>query len=84
MTEDDPLPRLLLAVLGGTITMTGSATGGIAPKLTADDLLAAVPALGQVARIEPVSPLALPGASLTLADLLGVAALVRTRLRGRL
>ena len=77
MTDASGLPRLLLAVLGGTITMTGSGTGGIAPKLTAGDLLAAVPALGEVARIEPVSPLQLPGASLTLADLLGVAALVK-------
>lgn len=42
-------PRLLFLSLGGTITMVPSEGGGIAPKLGAEELVASVPALGEVA-----------------------------------
>ena len=76
------LPRVLLVSLGGTITMTPGSGGGIVPTLTGADLVAAVPALKTVAEIEAVSPFRLPGASLTLAHLRDVAALIDTRLAG--
>lgn len=70
-------PRVLVLALGGTIAMTGGAAGGIAPSLTASDLLAAVPGLEAVARVEARSPLRLPGASLTLGMLGQVARMLR-------
>lgn len=76
------LPRVLLVSLGGTITMTPGAGGGIAPTLTGADLVAAVPALKDIAEVEAVSPFRLPGASLTLSHLREVAALVEGRLTG--
>lgn len=74
------LPRVLLVSLGGTITMTPGAGGGIAPTLTGADLVAAVPALKDIAEIEAVSPFRLPGASLTLSNLRDVALLLGERL----
>lgn len=74
------LPRVLLVSLGGTITMTPGAGGGIAPTLTGADLVAAVPALKDIAEIEAISPFRLPGASLTLSNLRDVALLLGERL----
>lgn len=74
------LPRVLLVSLGGTITMTSNAGGGITPTLTGADLVEAVPALANVAEIEAVSPFRLPGSSLTFANLREVAQLITTRL----
>ena len=73
-------PRVLLVSLGGTITMTPGGSGGIAPTLTGADLVAAVPALKDIAEIEAVSPFRLPGASLTLTHLRDVALLLGERL----
>ena len=75
-------PKLLLVSLGGTITMTASAGPGIVPTLTGADLIAAVPALAEVADIEAISPFRLPGPSLTLAHLRQVAQLLNERLAG--
>ena len=66
-------PRLLVLSLGGTITMVPSAEGGITPKLGAAELVASVPALGEVAQIEAQSPFRLPSPSLTTANLVDVA-----------
>jgi L-asparaginase len=62
--------------------MTASAGPGIVPTLTGADLVAAVPALAEVADIEAVSPFRLPGPSLTLAHLREVARLLNARLAG--
>ena len=70
-----PLPKVLLIALGGTITMTRGASGTIAPTLTAADLVQAVPGIAAIADIEAVSPLTVPGASLSIDDVLAVAAL---------
>ena len=75
-----PRPRILFVSLGGTITMTPAAEGGSRPTLRAEDLMQAVPALSDVVEISAASPLQLPGASLSLADLLQVAQLVETHL----
>ncbi|MFO0875685.1 MAG: asparaginase [Phycisphaerales bacterium] len=66
-------PRLLFLSLGGTITMVPSASGGIAPKLGAAELVASVPELGDVGEIEARSPLRLPSPSLTTANLVDLA-----------
>jgi len=75
-------PKLLLVSLGGTITMTASGGPGIVPTLTGADLVAAVPALADVADIEAISPFRLPGPSLTLAHLRNVAMLLNERMTG--
>lgn len=67
------LPRILVLSLGGTITMVQDASGGIAPKLGAAELVASVPALAEVARIEARSPFRLPSPSITMANMLEVA-----------
>ncbi len=76
------IAKILMVSLGGTITMTRSAAGGIVPTLTAADLVAAAPGIDKVAAIETLSPLRKPGASLTLDDLITIAALLRERLAG--
>ncbi len=67
------LPRILVLSLGGTITMVQDASGGIAPRLGAAELVASVPALAEVARIEARSPFRLPSPSITMANMLEVA-----------
>lgn len=71
------LPRILVVSLGGTITMTGGAAGGIAPTLTADHLIASVPHLAAVARLEAITQFTLPGASLSVQNLVEVAQRLR-------
>jgi len=73
-------PRLLFLSLGGTITMVPSDSGGIAPKLGAAELVASVPALGEIAHIEARSPFKLPSPSLSGANLVDVAREVQAAL----
>jgi L-asparaginase len=74
------LPRVLLISTGGTITMTSSAGAGIAPTLSGEDLVRAVPELANKADLDVVSFSTKPGASLTLEDLVGIAAMLDARL----
>ncbi|WAC28298.1 asparaginase [Ancylobacter sp. SL191] len=76
------LPRLLVLSLGGTITMTGSGTGGIAPTLGAAELVAAVPGLAEVAQIEARSPFKVGSSSLTVENILSVAATIEAGFDG--
>lgn len=69
-------PRVLVLALGGTIAMTRTEGGGIEPRLSGADLVAAVPGLEDVADILARSPLQLPGASLTMDDLVHVAKMI--------
>ena len=73
-------PRILVVSLGGTITMTRGASGGMTPTLSATELLGAVARLDEVAAVETVSPMTLPSASLTIDDVLGVSVLIDQRL----
>lgn len=73
-------PRIAVFALGGTIAMTRTENGVITPSLSGAALLAAVPGLHEVAEIEVNSPLQMPGASLTVPDILIVAAQVRAAL----
>jgi len=77
-----PKPRRVLVVsLGGTITMTAAANGGVVPALAAHDLLAAVPGLADLdVAVETVDFRRLPGASLSLADVTALSRLVRQHL----
>ncbi len=89
MTDDRPkdpragtLPRIAVLSLGGTIAMIPSADGGVAPALSASDLVAAVPGLGAVAAVEARSFRQLPGAHLTFDDLDQLAEAVEAAVAG--
>jgi len=70
--------HVAVASLGGTITMTASRDGdGVRPTLSAHDLVAAVPALAEVARLETETLATLPGASLAPADVMDALAWAR-------
>jgi L-asparaginase len=69
--------------LGGTIAMAADATGGAVPDRSPADLLAAIPGLpGTGIEVRPEEVRRVPGASIRIADLHAVAALVRQRLAG--
>lgn len=71
-------PRVAVASLGGTITMTRAATGrGVSPSMDAAELLDAVPALAEVANLEARTLSTLPSASLSVADILHALAWAR-------
>ena len=72
-------PKILVVLLGGTITMTPSRSGGVVPTLGVEELIAGVPGLVEHAILELVSLFGLPGASLTLQHLVEVAALLLDR-----
>ena len=60
------LPKVSIAALGGTITMTvPSGETGVVPTLTADALVATVPQLSDIAELSVATLSILPGASLT-------------------
>lgn len=64
-------PRVALASLGGTITMTPTSSG-VVPTAGAADLTAAVPGLVEIADLEVETLFTKPGASLDFADVLNV------------
>ncbi|PFG39042.1 asparaginase [Georgenia soli] len=65
------LPHVAVGSLGGTITMTRRPAGqGVLPTLGAQELIAAVPQLAEIAHIEATTLASLPGASLSFHDLI--------------
>ncbi len=65
-------PKVVLATLGGTISMAPPAPGhGAVPTTTAEQMLAAAPELAALADLSVETLLMKPGASLTLDDALG-------------
>jgi L-asparaginase len=78
MSRDD-LPSVGVLALGGTIASTGS--GGVTPRLTADELVQSVPGLAEVARIDADTFRQVPSPELTLADLVALAKEIDERLR---
>jgi L-asparaginase len=77
MTEPSS-PTIAVIALGGTIAMNATAgQAGVMPALSADDLLSAVPGLGDLEiELEALTFRTLPSASLTFADLTALAALI--------
>jgi L-asparaginase len=74
-------PRVLVVGLGGTIAMTSTAGGGVAPSLSAQQLVDAVPGLADIGvDLEVNSFRNRPGASLTIDDLTEVAGLIQKHL----
>jgi L-asparaginase len=78
-----PAAHVAVFTLGGTIAMTGPAggAGGVVPALGGQQLLLAVPGLAALGTCIGVHEFRqLPGASLTIADILELAAEVRRRI----
>jgi len=76
----EPARRVVVFGLGGTIAMTASASGGVSPSLSAEQLLAAVPGLDRSGiDLTVVDFRRLPGASLTFADLIALSDAVDDR-----
>jgi L-asparaginase len=85
LIDDSRPPRVLVISLGGTITMTSAASGGVVPALSADQLLATVPGLAELEiTVETLDFRRLPGASLRWLDLTALTAEVGDRLTGGL
>lgn len=61
-------PRVSVGSLGGTIAMTSESGAAVTPTLSADDLVAAVPGLAEVASLDAVTLAVLPSASLGYDD----------------
>jgi L-asparaginase len=78
---DADRPNVAVFALGGTIAMTPAPGGGVAPALSAADLLAAVPGLSDVgAELRVTDFRRVPGASLTLDDLFALATAINSTL----
>lgn len=76
-----PALRVVVFGLGGTIAMTATPTGGVAPALSAGQLVAAVPGLADTGiTIEVEDFRQLPGASLGFDDLTALSAAIEQRL----
>ena len=67
------VPRVAVFSTGGTIASKRSADGAASPKLTADDLIAAVPQLADVASIDAVSFRQVASSELTVSDVIALA-----------
>ncbi|HEY3034358.1 MAG TPA: asparaginase [Streptosporangiaceae bacterium] len=75
--------RVAVFTLGGTIAMKESPGGGVAPALSASDLLAAVPGLdGEGVELMVRDVANKPGASLSFGDVLGLADVIGAVLGG--
>ncbi|GAB1693437.1 asparaginase [Krasilnikovia sp. M28-CT-15] len=72
--------RIALYSLGGTIAMTPQASGGVAPALSARELLSAVPGLAETGiEVDVHDFRRLPGASLSFGDLRALATDIKAR-----
>ena len=65
--------RVAIFSTGGTIASKRSADGAASPNLTADELVAAVPQLADVANIAAVSFRQVASSELTVSDMIGLA-----------
>ena len=67
------VPRVTVFSTGGTIASKRSTEGAASPNLTADDLIAAVPQVTDVANIEAVSFRQVASSELTVSDVIALA-----------
>ena len=74
------LPAVSILSLGGTIAMAGGGGSGVVPALTAEDLVSAVPGLAKVARVTAASFRLVPGAHLSVGDVVALAGEVNRQL----
>jgi L-asparaginase len=83
MNEQAGLPRVTVFSLGGTIASTnpsaGETTGGVTPQLGAQDLVASVPQLHEVAELETVAFRQVPSGDLSVQDVIALAAQITER-----
>ena len=76
--SDSTARRVIVLGLGGTIAMTATSSGGVAPSLSAEQLIDAVPGLaGTGITVAAEDFRRLPGASLTIADVTSAAEAIR-------
>lgn len=75
-------PLVHVLGLGGTIAMRRDASGGAVPRLSSEDLVAAVPALAEVAEVTAETVDQRPGAALEIETLLRVRAQAAAALSG--
>lgn len=77
-TAPASLPRVEVFALGGTIASlpTGD-SAGVSPAVRLDDLVAAVPRLAEVARVQATQVLQVPSCEITVPDLVGLVARMR-------
>lgn len=66
------MPRISVISLGGTIAMTQGEGAGVVPTLDSAALIGAVPQLAEVAQIEAVSFRQVPGAHLSIEDIVSL------------
>lgn len=66
-------PKISVLAVGGTIAMTGDGGAGVLPKLDAQALVAAVPELESVARIQAYTLFTVPSCHLDLSMVLEIA-----------
>lgn len=77
MSGADERPVVSYGSLGGTITMTPQADGGIVPTLQASQLIASVPGLDQIVDVRAETLAQAPSASLTESQVLRAVAWAR-------
>ena len=80
MSGGGQLPRVSVLALGGTIASVVAEGAGAAPALSAEQLVASLPALGETARITADTFRQLPSPELTVADLIGLAEEITRRI----
>jgi L-asparaginase len=85
-TSPDPAaapPPITVISIGGTIAMTPVEAGdGVAPSLSAADLLRETPGLDRVARLSAISLRRLPGAHIELGDVIELGDMIERELEG--
>lgn len=77
MHQQSSRKTIAVVSLGGTITMTTQASGGVIPSLTSIDLLANLKLADLDLEIEPITLKKLPGAHLTPQDIVELAVCIR-------
>lgn len=73
MNGGERLPRVSVLALGGTIASAAVKGAGVAPALSAEQLVASLPALAETAEITADTFRQLPSPELTVADLIALA-----------
>ncbi|MFX0578305.1 asparaginase [Nocardia nepalensis] len=81
MSTDETRRRVVVFALGGTIAMSTTPGGGVAPTFTAEQLIAAIPGLADTGvAVEVEDFRQIPGASLKISDITALADAIGDRL----